>query len=373
MQIKINTKDFTTALNIGGAMAGKNRTLPILDCAKITIGKNSSCTIVSYDGEVAMYKKCQIEQCEESGSFCVNPRELTNILKTIRENTIDLKIEENNCIVLYGSGQISIPIQPSEDFPNIERDADSVSVNVKSEILYNELKDALPFVGTDNIRPVLCGIHLSVNGQQMSISATDTHYLYNNTIDTGNNIEGTSEAIIPNKSISNILNIINKSEVVKLTFGENNVCFIVEGAMLMSRKVIGKFPNVQSVIPSNNICVEINKEEFKSALERAILVSNSKTQCLKFTTSNDNLIISSEDIDFNKKCEEKCACTIFTKDGSEYEDFTFAVKGENMVICINSVKNENVILELNGAKKAILVYDKDMPSKSVITMPLAIQ
>ena len=38
MQIEVNRKEFISALNVGGSMAGKTKTIPALDYAKIIDG-----------------------------------------------------------------------------------------------------------------------------------------------------------------------------------------------------------------------------------------------------------------------------------------------------------------------------------------------
>lgn len=83
MQIEINRKEFISALNVGGSMAGRVKTIPILEDVKITI-KGTSAVISSFDNETAITKRTYIVSSTEDAMFCINPRNLVNILKTIK-------------------------------------------------------------------------------------------------------------------------------------------------------------------------------------------------------------------------------------------------------------------------------------------------
>ena len=50
MQTTINKKDFINALTIGGAMAGKNKTIPVLEFAKVDV-ESDYLTVHSFNGE----------------------------------------------------------------------------------------------------------------------------------------------------------------------------------------------------------------------------------------------------------------------------------------------------------------------------------
>ena len=373
MQIKINTKDFANALNIGGSMAGRAKGFPILDYAEVKINGDNSCTILSYDGEIAIFKKAKIEYSGEAQPFCVNPKDLINILKNIKDEYSYLNIENGNCEVNHNNGKISIPYLGIEDFPVIERESDSVSIHVESSELYDEITNTTPFIVDDTLRPALSGINFAVKGESLQLSATDSHVLYCNNIHVTNPNNEEVEAIVSIRAIRGILGVINRTEKTKISFGQNNICFISDGAMLLCRRIVGKFPNVQSVIPtSNKVILELSREEFTCAINRAILASNNATQCLKFTIGDNALTVSSEDTADNKRCEEKCVCNISSADGNEVEKFTFAVKGTNLLTCIGAIDNDNIMLLLKDNRSAILLKDSNNENKSVLTMPLAV-
>jgi DNA polymerase III sliding clamp (beta) subunit (PCNA family) len=59
MQTTILKKDFINALTIGGAMAGKNKTLPILESAKVEVSADTI-AVHSFNGESWVTKQTKV-------------------------------------------------------------------------------------------------------------------------------------------------------------------------------------------------------------------------------------------------------------------------------------------------------------------------
>ena len=122
MQIEVNRKDFISALNVGGSMAGRVKTIPILEDVKITI-KGTSAVISSFDNETAITKRTCIVSSTEDAMFCINPRNLVNILKTIKDENVSLYVVENVCTIVHSKGEATLPVEPAIDFPPPAKEA----------------------------------------------------------------------------------------------------------------------------------------------------------------------------------------------------------------------------------------------------------
>ena len=64
MKFSFNRKEFVDALLVGGSMAERNKVVPILECVKINVRRESS-TISSNDGNVAITKRVSINSDED--------------------------------------------------------------------------------------------------------------------------------------------------------------------------------------------------------------------------------------------------------------------------------------------------------------------
>lgn len=361
MKVVINRKEFLNALQIGGLMSGKSKTLPILDNAKITL-KDGSATISSYDNEVAVTKRTSIISYENDMVFCVNPRELATILKTLSEEETTLEITENTCNVKHKKGELSLPCENANEFPTPTLDSDMVKHSLKSETLYNFLKEAKRFVSQDVIRPVLTGANMVFENNLFSVSSSDGCVLYHNAIDYEYEGEPLS-AIVTAKAIDSILPIIDGTDDTIVSIGEKNIIFKTDDSMVIAVKPEGRYPNVKTVIPkSHSIEVEVDKQEVIEAVNRTLILANKNT---KFCVCDFNAMqcsISSEDKDFNKKAKEDCFCSC---DG----EIKLGLRGDYLLTILNTIDNEKAIIQMSAPNRAVVFKDADNANKILLQMP----
>ena len=97
MKFSVSRKEFLATLNVASAMAGKSKTIQILNCTKITINGNQM-AVSSFDGDTAIVKGMSLINSDGDCSFCVNPNDLKNLLKNIAIDTIEF--EYNNNVIL---------------------------------------------------------------------------------------------------------------------------------------------------------------------------------------------------------------------------------------------------------------------------------
>ena len=100
MEISFNRKSFITAFGIGSMMAGKSKLAPVLNNAKIVV-KQKECVVSSYDGETAIRKRFAIIHSDGDGKFCVNPKDLINILRSIKDDTLTLELSESRLLIKH--------------------------------------------------------------------------------------------------------------------------------------------------------------------------------------------------------------------------------------------------------------------------------
>lgn len=370
MKITINNKGFASALNIGGAMAGRVKSMPILDCVKIAVSSGNA-VITSFDNECAISKKTSILSVEEHGEFCINSKDLGNVLKTIKDEEVTLDIGDSACDIIHSKGSVSLPVLPAKDFPNPVKDDDAKTVDVPAEKFFNVLKNARNYVSNDEFRPALTGVYIEVDGSNVAVASSDSHKLYFDEFEiTGASTDKIAE-IMPNSAIPAALNIISGEESINVSFGEKNIVIRASDAQMTCRKIVGKYPNARSIIPSDNgIRLKVDKSLLKDAIGRAMLATDTTSKVLKLSASAfQELEVQSEDLGLGRKCAETVPCEEVSGIGGE---FVIGCKGNLVLDGINSVESEFVVLEFSSPKKAFLILDEECPKKKILIMPMAL-
>ena len=365
MKITIERKSFVDALTIGSQMAGKSKGLSVLENCKITI-KNNTATISSYDSEVAITKRTNIVGHDEECVFCIEPKALLAILRSLKDENVDLMLENNICEILHAKGKQSIPYDGAEDYPSPFLEKDMNTFGFKSEVMFNWLKEAKQFVGNNTLYPSMMGVYVYCGNKECGVASTNTEVLYYNHEEHEFDGEEVGASLCL-KAIDALLPMLNMTDSVDVMIGARNIVFKTQDAMLIAAKTEHPYPNFRRIIPQGNeIVVEVDKEELLDAVKRSMLTANEKTWLLKLSISGMSIKIVSEDIMFAKKSYEECLCTCM---GSEIE---IGLKGTYVLNMLNSIESDTITIKLSEPRRPILWCDSLNNAKILLQMPCGI-
>lgn len=364
MKAVINRKDFLNALTIGGAMSSKVKSLTILELAKITF-KDNYATVSSFDGEVAITKRVEIQEYSEDIVFCVNPKDLLSILKTISDEVVIIDVTDKLCVIIHAKGSMSLPCEDADEYPTPYLSKDVVTHEVEANVLYSYLKEAVLFIGTNTLYPQLMGVNLMFESDNWGVASTDMNVLYYNKKEYQNNTECCS-AIISEKSINAILPMINNQEFVKIMFGSNTVMFKTKDSMVITTKSELNYPNFKIVIPNTyEDKVYMNKGNLLESVNRTMLMTDKTTNMLKFDFRQHSFEIQGEDIVNAKKSKEVCDCKCGV-------GMTIAFKGDYFIKMLNVIDSDNIALKLIAHDKPAIFIDELNENKVLLQMPYMI-
>lgn len=365
MKAVINRKNFLNALNIGGAMSSKAKGLSILELAKITF-KDNYATVSSFDGEVAITKRVSIEEHSEDIVFCVHPKDLSSILKTISDAIVIMDVADNICTITHSKGSMSLPYNKADEFPTPHLSKDVITHTIVANTLYYYLKEAVSFISNNTLYPQLMGVNIMFENDNWGVAATDMSVLYYNKQEYQNNTECCS-AIISEKSINAILQMIADVDIVKIMFGSNTVMFKTSDSMVVATKSEHNYPNFKIIIPKNyEDKIEIKKSNLLESVNRTMLMTDKSTNLLKFEFRKHSFELQGEDIMNVKKSKEVCDCKCFGN------GMSIAFRGDYFLKMLNVIDSENVTLRLIAPDRPAIFVDEANVDKVLLQMPCMI-
>lgn len=366
MKVIVNKKDFIQSLSLGSSFSGKNKALSALDYTRLVFNGNR-CRVTSNDGEMAITTTYMLERCvEEQKEYYVEAKTLINAIRSIKEDAISIEFDDSTCVVNHSRGVFNIPLMEVDVYPVPTMDKDSTNVSVSSELLFNWMKEARLFVAEDELRPVMNGVYLYIKDNSIGVCASDGHRLY--TDSSSFEHDGDVDAILSSKAIATLLDTINNTETTKVYFGDRNVAFRAGNTSIMCRKIDGRYPNFNSVIPKTHaFTAEFVKADLIESLSRCLIMAN--TNCLvKMSIGGLEAKFVAEDIDFSKKGEE-----FVSVQSSSTGPFEIGFKGTFAKVCLDVISSDNVVMELTDATRAIVMKDANNECKTILLMPMACQ
>lgn len=370
MNITVNRKEFINALSIGGVMAGKAKSMPILGLTKITVG-HLLLRVQSFDLECSICKECNVISADDVGEFCISGSDLIKALKSLNGEDVSLHIDATTLSISHASGKMEMPITESDAFPNISQGnaGDSNSFVLSSDWLKEWIGVGRNFVSTDEFRIVMNGLYMHITSSSIEVCATDAHKLYTDKIDGLNFADYVDiEAVLSSRAFAPLMSILNDNSEVTMCIDNKNFEFITHDTVLTCRKVEGNYPNFKAIIPNHPTAVMVNKDALMSAVNRVSLFANKETSLVKINVLENTIILEGQDIDFRSASTDKVDCNMLRGN-----TLSIGAKGNFLNICLASVFADDVVMEFENANRPIVFQDGLRPLKRLVLMPMLVQ
>ena len=132
-----------------------------------------------------------------------------------------------------------------------------------------------------------------------------------------------------------------------IRFDDKNAEIKIDSFTLCCRLIVGRYPNYNSVIPSDNpYHITIDREAFIGALKRTMVFASSSTSLTKLHLDNNSLTVSTQDIDYSTSAEEHILCDY------NGNPMNIGFKGTFLLDILNTMDSENIILQIADPSRA---------------------
>jgi DNA polymerase-3 subunit beta len=360
--------------SVSKAISGKS-TIPILDSFLLELD-SGSLTITASDLESTLITKLSIDNSEGSGKIALEAKRLLDILKEFPEQPLTFEIDEESLstVILSENGKFSVVGSPADEYPQSPELSDNTSIRfmMDSKVLDGGIQKAVFATANDELRPVMNGIYFSMTENDITFVASDSHKLVRYKRTDGK-AERESSFILPKKP-SNLLKGLLAGlddEEVTVEFDEKNAVFTFLGFKLICRLTEGKYPNYESVIPTENPNkLIINRIDLYNTVKRVSVFSNQASNLIKLDLKPNELTVSAQDIDFSISAHERLTCQY---DGDEME---IGFKSVFLLEILQNIGSEEVIFELSDPSKAGIMLPFEAASENenllMLLMPMMI-
>jgi DNA polymerase-3 subunit beta len=215
-------------------------------------------------------------------------------LKEVPAAEIEVEVDDRNAASIHcGSSFYKIMGLPEEEFPRFPESGAGKALKIEQAVLRDMLKKTAYAVSNDETRYVLNGVFMGFKGDKITVVATDGRRLalIEHDIEVPKGAE--SELILPTKAVAELERLLADKGDVKLSIGENQIIFELDGTTLVSKLIEGTYPNFRQVIPTETKeRVPLERELLLAALRRASILASEKSQSVKLNFAKNTLTIT---------------------------------------------------------------------------------
>lgn len=254
MKVSVLQENLAHGLSIVSRAVSPRSTLPVL--GNILIATDEGRLRLSATN-LELGITCWIgAKIEKDGSTTVPARTFTDLVSTLPPDRVmmDLSVRTQNMNVRCGASNTDLKCIDAQEFPPMPvPDLDGgIQINV-SEI--KEMIQQVVFAAsTDEARPILTGVLMTVDGNQITMAAADGFRLSVRSAELSAAVEHPLQAVIPARALSELARIsTDGKETITMVLPPRSgrVIFRTKDSELASQLIEGTFPDYQQIIPRN--------------------------------------------------------------------------------------------------------------------------
>jgi len=374
MKFVVSSTELLSHLSAISKVINSKNTLPILDNYLFLL-EDKLLTITASDLESTLITSLELENTNGNGTIAVPAKLMNETLKEFPEQPLTFQIDpETFAIEIFSqNGKFSIVGQNGEDFPQqpILNEAVASTISVNHGVLLSGINKTLFATADDELRPVMNGIFIELTTADMKFVASDAHKLVRyKRFDA--KAEKDASFILPKKPAALLKSLLPKEEFdVKLEFDEKNAFFTLSNFKLICRLVEGNYPSYNSVIPQNNPNqLIIDRVEFYNTVRRVSVFSNQASNLIRLKLTENQLVVSAQDIDFSISAVERLSCQY------EGDDMEIGFKSTFLQEILSNLSATDVKVELSDPTRAGLLLPSESENEDenvlMLLMPMMI-
>ncbi len=372
MKFTVSSSDIFNVTTVAGKIISSKNNEAILSNFLLEV-KDDQLTITSTDNETTLRSKIALADAEGEVSVAI-PTTITDSLKEFTDQPLnfDINTENMSISIKTETGEYKCIGQNGSIYPQTPAmKEDSFKCTVKASVLLNGINKTGFATSNEDSRPALTGILCTFDEKGLTFAATDAHILAR-VIKSENQYSENCQFILPKKSASILKSILtNDEEDVEIMADDTNITFILANHTIICRKIEGKFPNYERIIPQDNPYeLIVDRTSLLNSIKRVYsFTGRDTTGLVKLQITTNKIHLFSQDLFYNTSGNDSINC--------QYggEDIKIGFGAPTLIKILNSMSTKEIKIQLkNPQSSGIILPLENEPNEDllILIMPMLI-
>ena len=323
--------------------------------------------ISGFDYEVS--SRVRLEATSDTpGKVLVPGRLLSEIVRSLPPQPVDLRLEGTRVVLTCGPARFTLPTLPVEDYPSLPPMPETAGT-LGSDVFAAAVAQVALAAGRDDTLPVLTGVRFEIEGDTLTLAATDRYRLAMRTLPWRPvESEMSTTALVPARTLADTAKALSSGPEITLALSragssEGMIGFEGAGRRTTSRLLEGEFPKYRSLLPSESTAVaEVQTGPLVEAVKRVALVA-ARNAPVRLGFSADGVVLEAGGAD-DAQASEQLECS-WQGSGSG-EPFQIAFNPQYLLDGLGAVDSDTTTLSFTGpTRPAVLTGKRDADETGV--------
>ena len=271
--------------------------IEILTGLKITATENSI-TLTGSDSDISIENEILTDDSnyelliDEPGSIVLPARFFSEIIKRLPESTFTIEVNDHfQATITSGQTEYQVNGVDADNYPHLPEIDTNEQLTIPADIMKQVINQTVIAVSTQESRPLLTGVHLTIKDGELHAVATDSHRLSQRKVKLSGAENIDYDIIVPGRSLVELSRMIADSTgSLEIQIAENQILFNFDNTAFYSRLLEGMYPDTDRLIPqSSETEIELNAVSLLHAIERASLLSHEgRNNVVKLSLNSEN-------------------------------------------------------------------------------------
>lgn len=351
MKVSVLQENLAHGLNVVSRAVSPRSTLPVL--ANVLVATDEGRLRLSATN-LELGITCWIgAKIAEEGSTTVPARTFSDLVNTLNGQVdMELAVRTQNLNVRSSASVTDIKCIDSQEFPPMPVPELDGGIQLNVADLKEMIRQVVFAASSDDARPVLTGILVSVDGDEITLASADGFRLSVRTAKLSSPVEKSLSVIIPSRALNELARIAsdgNETVTMVLPPGRGQVVFRLPDLELTSQLIEGNFPPYEQIIPAGfRTRTVIATADFLKACKQAEIFAREGSHIARLNINGAGELEPGQ-VEISAQSEET---------GSNETVLDATVEGDPLVIAFNVrflrevldvVNTPNVALETSAA------------------------
>jgi len=289
MKVQCLQENLEHGLNIVKRAASNRVTLPILEHVLIQ-ADDGRLRLSATDLEIGLTTTVGAK-VEEQGGVTVPARTLGDLVKAFPRERVDMEVDEKTATLalVCSTHTAHVKGMTAGEFPVIPTHTDG-GMELQAGDLVAAVRQTAISAAMDEARPILTGVLFKAGDDGITLAAADGFRLSVSRMAL-QGILDPFEIIVPVKAMRELVSLAPES--IRVQVENNRVIFDLDGTVLTSQLIDGRFPDYNQIVPeSHTTRAVLPKAQFEQALRAVAIFARDATDIVKLDVRADDVQLS---------------------------------------------------------------------------------
>lgn len=278
MKFRVERDVLTEAVSWAARSLSPRPPVPVLS-GLLLKAEGGTLSLASFDYEISAHLEIAADISEE-GTILVSGRLLADICKSLPSAPVDVETDGSKVTLTCRSSRFHLSTMPVGDYPELPALPD-ISGTVDGEAFAQAVSQVIIASSRDDTLPILTGVKMEIEGDLITLLATDRYRLALREIRWSPSDPSISTgALVKAKTLSEVAKTLGGSGNINIALSSNSelIGFESGGRRTTSLLVDGDYPKIRSLFPDNTpIHATVETSALAEAVRRVSLVAERNT------------------------------------------------------------------------------------------------